>query len=141
MNYAQVFVDRVRKSERNWLGVGLVACQGDGTMIASLATSCFSSSPLQTELRAIHFAVKWALHYNFNALYVYSDCFNDALQMEGTQEISFGDKGLVDNIKLDSSNLSCCRILRVSREGVRGAHFLARSALINFVPYPFGRLV
>ena len=51
------FVDGDWKSERNWSGSGLVASEGDGTMMTSLSTSCFSSSLLPIELRVIYFAV------------------------------------------------------------------------------------
>ena len=39
--------------------------------------------PLYTDLGAIHFAVKWIVHHNFNAKNVYSNCINVVLHTGG----------------------------------------------------------
>lgn len=69
-------VDGAWKNGNGWCGLGFTASLSDRSLIAQISVSSYSSSPLQTELFAIHEAVTWSLHHNFNVVYIRTDCFN-----------------------------------------------------------------
>ena len=83
LSYVQIIVGGAWRKETGWSGVSLVAYNGEGHIVAHSAASCFSSS-LFTEIWAIHFAVKWVLHNNFNAQKPFSYCVHVILKMWGS---------------------------------------------------------
>ena len=107
------------------MGAGFLASKPDGSLLGSFSSSCFSASPLQSEIRAIHQAIRWAIIHRFNAAHIYSDCLNAILQIGGQMKGHFADTFLIQTLAQDISQLSFFRITNVTREVIHPAHVSA----------------
>lgn len=139
---AHITVDGAWKEGSRKSGLGFYACHPNGhtiQVIQQCSVSCCSSTPLQTELMAILLGVSWALHYHFNVIYIYSDCLNAFLQLEGRSEPHYADVFLLHNLRQELSKLDFWRLTKVDRRDAHQAHCLAKRALLSPSTSPSAR--
>ena len=99
------------------------------------SSSFYNATQLQTDLMAVHLAVKWAFLNNFNTANIYSDCLNVALQLGGNV-VATKLRKFCWQIWLRIKLISFCRLSKVNHNVVQPAHDLAEYALAHFEPCP-----